>query len=166
MNRPNYMKWCGCWSEEFQYEDAAAVEVLLETEDGAPLFEDSALRECAFERPLFDRGLRGCCLLPDRLRLLYDRTVDLLPVLRSLKIQTEEYAELYGAPEGCVWQAGFRFRLIATHEDLVATASALLQVPIERGLAECVGGYKSTLSAFHDDEGRLLGERPIPSAAN
>lgn len=156
MDRLDYLPWRGVWTEEFQFGDSAAVEVLLETLDGEPLFEDSALRECAFERPLFDRGMRGCCLLPDCLRLLYDRTVDLLPVLRSLKIQTGEYAEIYGAPEGRVWQEGFRFRPIATHEDLVASAAALLQAPIERGLAERVGGYESTISAFHDEQGRLL----------
>jgi len=156
MNETDFRTWGGSWTRKFQFGDAVAVEVLLETKNGAPLFADDALRECAFERLLFDRGMRGCCLLPECLRLLYDRTVDLLPVLRSLRIQTAEYAEIYGAPVGSVWQRGFRFRRIASDEDLVAAAAALLQAPVGRGLAECVEGYESAFSAFHDEQGRSL----------
>jgi hypothetical protein len=133
--------------------EVAAVEVRLEALGGARLFEDPALRGHVFERALFDKGMKACCVLPEGMRLVYAGTVELRPVLRSLKVQTEEYAEIYGAPERRVWRHGFGLHPLSTHRDMVAAAAALLRLPVEQGLAATIGDYPFTISGFHDRHG-------------
>ncbi len=132
------------------------MEVELQALGGRPLFADLALRETVFERALFDRGMKGCCVLPESMRLVYDRSVELMPVLRSLKAQTAEYAEIYGAPERRVWRPGFGLRPLPTPGGLVACAAALLQLAVERGLAERIEHYPFAISGFHDELGQAL----------
>jgi hypothetical protein len=136
--------------------DATGVEVFLQARGGEPFFADLALRETMFERTLFDDGMKGCCVLPEGMRLVYDRTVELWPVLRSLKVQTEEYAEMYGAPQGRVWRRGFGLRRLDEPRDLVERAAVLLSLAVERGLVEKIEHYPFAISGFHDRQGRIL----------
>ncbi len=136
--------------------EVAGVEVDLQALGCRPLFADLELRSTMFERALFDHGMKGCCVLPEGMRLVYDRSVELRPVLRSLKVQTEEYAEIYGAPERRVWRPGFGIRPLATPGDLVSSAAELLRLAVERGLAERIEHYPFAISGFHDELGQRL----------
>lgn len=138
----------------YEFREVVAVEVHLEAFGGEPLFAHPELRQLLFERAIDDDGLRDCCVLPDGMRLIYDKTVDLLMVLWSLRVQTEEWAELYGAPEGQVWGDALRLRPLNTQEEVAASAAALYRLPVERELTKGDESYEFMTSPLPDAEER------------
>ena len=111
---------------------------------------------CLFERTLSDEGVLASVVLENCVHLIYNCDVDLLRVLRSLRIQAGEYAEIYGAPEDRVWRKGVRYKLLATREDLVDSAGSLMREPIEAWIVGVGESYLPKCSAFHDENGQLF----------
>jgi hypothetical protein len=61
--------------------------------------------------------------------------------LRSFLIQTAEYAEIYGAPIGRVWQRGFWYRPIASEAEAIARGEAVARMPWDQGLVARFGRW-------------------------
>ncbi|MEZ5332688.1 MAG: hypothetical protein R2991_11680 [Thermoanaerobaculia bacterium] len=161
MERNHYRLWKGGGPTDLvpprlRLLGAHALDVVLTTRRKRPWLDEPELARLVLERALDEPGTAAIAVLPDRVLWMLDEWPDFEATMRSFRAQAGEYAEIYGAPEGRVWQRGFWYRPLAELEAVLARHREIVRAPHEGGLLERCARWPEGLSMSVDEEGRLL----------
>jgi hypothetical protein len=161
MGRNDYRLWkrrgaANLVPDRVRLQGACALDIVLTTRGRRPWLDEPELARLVFERALDEAGTAAVCVLPDRVLWLLDAWPDLEERMGSFRIQAGEYAQIYGAPEGRVWQRSFQYRPLADFEVAVERAREIVRAPEEAGVRARHPTWPAGLSGLLDENGRPL----------
>jgi hypothetical protein len=127
---------------------AHAVDLILETRGERPLLAPAQLALHVLERAIDEPGTAAVAVLPHRVCWLLDEWSELEGTMTSFRAQAGEYAEIFGAPEGRVWQRGFWYRPLADGVAAARRAGEIVRLPVETGVLDRYPGWPVALSSL------------------
>lgn len=134
---------------------ARALDLVLGTRRERPWLGDPELARLVIERAIEEPETLAVGVLPDRVLWLLDDWREVERILRMFRLQAGQYAEIYGAPVGRVWQRGFWYRPLG-EEEVLERARQIVRAAEEAGLRSCQADWPAGLSSLVDEEGRVL----------